>query len=473
MLVKTKTLRTTPAAGAAMMTPLHPADSSIASLIDRLARRWRVTRVVEAGLYALGLGVFAFVLMWWADQPMAAWIALGVAAVSFAGLAVLVWFRVPAPILLAIAADRKLALSEKLASALDVMGNEAGPVAEALLEDAGAVAKTVSPERVTPWFDTRMRAALAAPVVAMVFAVAAFTFAGERTEATGTGEPAMPAIADVEKVAELLAAEAEVKEDQELESVANAMEALAEKMKQEPQSKQATEEMVALLDRAGRRFAGNPMHNWPPFEGDNSGLADRMDAFKKQAQSGGSQGPAANSGQGGGMPGQTAGAENPEPPDPSLDVKPSSLPGGGKEGEGLGIKPPDGQKNSDALEDDEEGFANTSAQPPTKGTATGAGEGESNMAGTGDGPEAVAADQAPGPQGGFSETQTLTAEKTNDASRVRTSATTEAHHTDVDDAVVQRQWPRLDAMPVERQVVPDAAAGTVARYFNRDEQVAP
>ena len=72
MLVKTETLRTTPAAGAAMMTPLHSADSSIASLIDRLARRWRVTRLVEAALYALALGVFAFVLAWWADQPMAA-----------------------------------------------------------------------------------------------------------------------------------------------------------------------------------------------------------------------------------------------------------------------------------------------------------------------------------------------------------------------------------------------------------------
>ncbi|WP_127751851.1 hypothetical protein [Devosia sp. 1566] len=450
----------------------------MARLLEQLRHRWRLLRLVEAGLYALAFGFAVFTCSAWtltAGNPGAA-IALGLGAglLGFAIFAAIITAKAPAPVRLAMVTDDRYALAEKLASALEVVpGPQAGPVGEALLLDAGQAAERADPAQVAPWFTKRMGWAMAAPLLAVTLALAvhwlgAVPVAGDR-ERLSVPAQAQVSGSDIAAAAELIAADAERRDDPELAAVAAEMQALADGLDEAGPDAAEIGELAEQLDRAGNRY-GNPLHDWPPFEGDETGLADRMAAARSAGADNNAGNPGAGAGGNGGA-GQPGG-ETAEPEGDAAQVKPSTLPASGDEGEGLGIAPPSNEQQSSGM-GEEEGFDDSAPQPSAQGAAEGAGEAESNMAGTGEGPAANASAPSLPPPAGFAESQTLAARTTIDAERVRSSETTEARQSRVNDTVAQQQWPRQDAMPVVRQAVPPSAAPAVKRLFSRDEQIAP
>ena len=450
-----------------------PLAASMARLLEQLRRRWQLLRLIEAGLYALAIAIagymFAALLLPPGDPGRALLVVVASGLLGFAGLVFLLTAWAPTPVRLAMAADRHYGLAEKLATAIEVRPGQASAVGAALLVDAEQAAQRADPKEVAPWFASRLRWAMAAPVVALLLALAAFGL-GAGSGADEAGSPPVEAerpvsAGDIAAAAELIAADAQTRDDPELAEVAAEMRALADRLEAADIDEGERGELAELLDRAGNRY-GNPLHDWPPFEGDQSGLADRMEAARlREGQDGPANPPGAAGGAGApGAPGGETAAGEPE----AGEIKPSDLPGGGEEGQGLGIAPPTNAQQSSAM-GEETGLDDATPQTAAQGAAEGAGEAESNMAGTGEGPAANAGAPSLPPPLGFAETQTLAAQTTLDAERVRSSESTEARRTVVEDRAISRQWPRQDAMPVERQPVPPSAAPAVTRLFSRDE----
>jgi len=458
-------------------------EADIGKAISGLRQRWRQARALEAVIAALGLGLGWLVFVGATGSSHSPLWGLAFAALPLFGMGMWIGFFAPGDMVLARRVDRTLLLAERMATATELSAStgESNTVIEALLADAAATARRIDAAQVVHRFS---RVAQAGLVLVVVLAGAAFWM--DRQEpppavedfvpSVPVPEPAapIPTTEDIAETAERIAEDAEARGDEDLAEAARDLADRAEDIEAPPD--ELANALSSLLDKAQAVYL-NPMHNWPPFEGD-PGLAERMNQFRQQRKGGSGTG-------NGGQPGPNVGNQAPEGqsggaeaagelPASQEPVRATSLPVSGDEGEGLGIKPPPGQNDGTALGEEDAERANDGAEAIDQaGTAEGAGQGQSNMAGNGE----VEAETGAGPtmapgMGQPGETMTLSAEETTEGRSNRTSDTTEAKYTEVDDLAFEGDWARMDAAPVERQPVPRAAAGAVERYFTRNLEAA-
>lgn len=361
---------------------------------------------------------------------------------------------------LAWVADRTLGLDERLSSALEAhRGEVAGRLAGLQLADTERAATAAG------WsgFDAHLRRSLAGPLAALMLAALGVAGSSWWPQA-GSSPPTQATRQDVAEAAATMAALAEQTGDETLEAVAETLDELARAMTSDVLSEQQTEilasQLAMLSEDQGRADAA-----WEALEAGSFGLAERVAsaAPAKPNPYATGHGTQANSG--------TAGAitEIPEPQGGSSEVRIANLPGGTDTGESAGLPlPPEGVE-ADAL-GDEEGYSADNL-PPMTGSASGAGEGQSNMAGSGSEPDATALAAAPPAAAGFDATRTLQAESTAEGRRVRTSDVTEARRTEQAATQARSDWPAAASEWREPQQVPEHARATVQRLFDRPEYV--
>lgn len=454
-------------------------EADIGEAIIGLRRRWRQARALEAVLLALVLGLGWYVAVKATGSAYSPLWGLAPAALALAGIGLWLSLFAPGDMALARRVDRTLLLAERMATATE-LSEKAGAsntVIEALLADAAASARRIDAGQVVRRLSRLAQLGLA---VVVLLAGAALWLsrevpappAVEFVPSVPVPEPvaAAPTMEDIATTAERIAEDAEARGDEELAEAAREVQDMAADVDL-PEDELANA-LSSLLDKAQAVYL-NPMHNWPPFEGDPA-LAGRMNDFQQQRKGGGGSG-------NGGQQGPNVGNQNPagqtssgeaagELPESQDPVRATSLPVSGDEGEGLGIKPPAGQNDGAALGEKDAENANDGAEAVDQtGTAEGAGQGQSNMAGRGEVEIETGAGAALAPaMGQPGETMTLSAAETTQGRSNRTSDTTEAKFTEVEDLAFEGDWAPIDAAPVERQPVPRAAAGVVERYFTRN-----
>ncbi len=443
-----------------MTTAAHPdlTATGIAQFLGALRSRWLRVRAFECVLWGVCSGALAALVLQLATDfpPSALWATAILAALAgLAIAAILTALRLPGQHEIAQLADRRLALQEKLSSTLELyrFDTARGLVASALLATTDAAIAQIDPRRFEAYFSARRIALSVAALLLVAAASAAFLWApapSSRTAGTLTAS-------EISEIAQALAEDAALRQDEEMTAIAEELEDLAAQAEEAPPQELARD-LEDLFTRAGSRFGQNPAHNWPPFQGENSGLAARIEEFRENLAM---NGPASNPSAGAS---ETAtGADI-----PTDDIRASSLPPM-DESMSLGLAPPEGQTEGGGLEDD--GTSHDLEMPPTQmsGEAEGAGTGLSNFAGAGELPEELAPMTDAGPPAGFGEVRELSSAQPEDGATTRIGMETDERATAVEDGVTSRAWPHLDSVPVDRVPVPSAAAGAVERYFARNK----
>lgn len=441
------------------MASLHPdlASRGIEQFLDALRVRWVRVKALECGLWAfVASALVALILALVTDLPPFELLVSGVAAGILVLLVASAWLRACLPDDNAIArmADRRLELAEKLSSTLELyrFGPVHGLVATALLAATGKAIAGLDPRRFEAWFSVR-RIGLSLGAVIMLAALSVVLL-------WPSSAPGDLTVSEISRIAQIFAEDAEVRGDDQLATIAEELEDLAARVdRTKPES--LASDLEALFARTSSRFGSNPAHNWPPFEGASSGLADRIEAFRENRDG---SGPLAGSQPAGNASETPAGGDV-----PADDIRASSLPTMGEESISLGLAPPEGQTDGSALEGDDPGHDAQMADNQMHGQAEGAGSGLSNFAGEGEAEGEIPTE--PAVTAGFEEVRELSAARPVEGTTTRIGMETDERATVVEDSGMARTWPRLESVPTERTPIPDLAASAVERYFarNRDE----
>jgi len=277
------------------------APRSFEDLLRRVRRRRRLRMAVDVALATAAVAAALAVIARAAgvdrigSLDAAAVIAVAAAAAFALGLAwiVLRAFGLPEA---ARFSDAQLHLSERLSSALEVRSRpnlSAGPVARALLHDVGERSARIEDRNLGPLFG-RSTLAGAAALIACLSALWLLPAADTAPGSPSVAQQAAPGAAaeeagpdarfeEIARMAELVAADAEARDDAYLAAIANSLRKLAAEASDLP--REAIEERLAALAGQAMRGYGDTPPDWLPRDaGDLAGLGSRMADFEQRME---------------------------------------------------------------------------------------------------------------------------------------------------------------------------------------------
>lgn len=448
------------------MTIAAPSDlttTSIAPFLGALRRRWLVLALVEAALWGLCSGLMVLLALTFSTPsslPEAALVSFAVAALVGLGLGTLFWLRRPDDAGIAVLADRRFALQQKLSSVLEISryGPADGPVARALMSGTTGAITGRDPRGLAPLLAPRRLWLVCAIVLLSLLLTSQLLLPAD----PGTQTARLDA-AEISGIAQVLREDAALRADGELSSIADALDDVVARAP-EMTSAAFEQQVYALFERVEPRFGRNPAHARTGFEGDVPGGSAQPQAM----------GAPDGLNTAAGAPGGGTASDPVVVEDVPADaIRTTSLPGMGSEGVSLGLTPPDNAQSGGALESEGQGHEAQTDMPQSRGEAEGAGSGQSNMAGSGALGSEPAPAGAPSVAAGFEETRELTAAETSEGSSTRVALEIDETDTVVVDAGALRHWPLAEISPVERAHVPSGAMRAVERYFIRNLETQP
>lgn len=374
--------------------------------------------------------------------------------------------------------DFSLGLSEQLSTAIDVPAGKAAqsPVQRSLMAEAHRAAAGIAIKQAIPIYSRLLGLTLGALLLAVCGATAAYSLRDTpRTtppaeEIAAAETPETISAEDIEVLAKLVEDDADRKNSDYLQALANSMKTLAQSARDGASQAEVQSQLEALLEHAAAGYQGQ-MPNWmSDTTADASTVLQNAVAFSQARQ-------------------QAADERAKLPPSANPRVKSSDmytltddrmaksatpLPPGHDEPMEGGMANREGELQNASLGGadfaarpmEDEAFESAGSLPV--GAAAQSGKGESNIAGGGS--------QALAKSTGFLETMadptevmSISSEETNEGSRIRMHVPTTAELSDAGAAGSGggTAWARQLAQSVSREVISPDASTVVSRYFNR------
>ncbi|NGP17207.1 hypothetical protein [Devosia aurantiaca] len=456
-------------------------SNQVFRVLTEVGRRSKKARFLPLLVFTLAIGIAALggaIVLLGPEWPSAAWLIAGLTLACLAMLTLNVLGRQTRTGVVARRVDHALGLSEQLSSAIYVANRGLDTaVTRSLLHKAGDAANSIDIVRAIPMQTRLLGISVAALLVALSGTALAYGLLNAAPQPiTAAAEPAetpaQNAIAaeDLDVLAKLIANDAERRNSDYLEALANSIEALAEKARDGASQAEIETQLQALMEHAAAGYAGdNP--EWLD-QGQNAGaVLQNAVAFNTARQQAAEQ--RARLAERNGEGSRISSADmyrldddrmaRSATPTPQGNSPPSDNAVSDREGTLENASLGGGESLAKPMEDE----AFTSAGSLPVGAAAQSGKGESNIAGGGS--QALAENSAfLETMADPTQTMSIAADEVSEGSRIRmhvpTSAELSATEAVTDGGAV---WDRQLAQVVRRQRIAPSASPVVSHYFNR------